>query len=75
MKKPLNPQKICVWCALSPRCLVGHMSLTVDSEMYQHIITHYISMSEDNKHHCWLQQDGATCHTYRGTTDSPKVNL
>ena len=76
-EKSLHPQKISVQCAFSRRCIVGTISFKakVDSEPYQHIITYFISISEDNKHHCWLQPDGVTCHTSCETMDSPKVYL
>jgi hypothetical protein len=53
LEKPLHPQKISVQCALSTRCLVGPILLeaTVDIEVFQHIITHLMSMLGDNKQH------------------------
>lgn len=70
IKKSLHPKKIGVWCALSSKHLVGPIFETrFDSEAYQDIITQCISMLEEEERHCWLQQDGSTCHSSCETRD------
>ncbi|XP_033608191.1 uncharacterized protein LOC111866527 isoform X2 [Cryptotermes secundus] len=62
--KPLHYQKIGVLCAV-PRQIVGPIffETTVNSPVYQDIITQFIVLLEVDERECWLQQDGATCHT------------
>ncbi|KAL4084269.1 hypothetical protein QTP88_028094 [Uroleucon formosanum] len=66
---PLHSQKIGVWCAISRRRIVGPIffETTVNSVVYQDIITQFISLLEINEGDCWLQQDNATCHTSNRT--------
>lgn len=66
---PLHCLKIGVWCAVSRRRIVGPIFYegTVNSIVYQDIITQFISLLENDERYCWLQQDGATCHTSNDT--------
>jgi hypothetical protein len=66
---PLHSQKIGVWCAISRRRIVGliFFETTVNSVVYQDIITQFISLLDIDEGDCWLQQDNATCHTYNET--------
>lgn len=68
-ERPLHCQKTGVWCALSRRRIVGPLffETTVNSVVYQDIITQFIALLEEDERYCWLQQDGATCHTSNET--------
>ncbi|PNF28643.1 hypothetical protein B7P43_G08721, partial [Cryptotermes secundus] len=63
-EKPLHCQKIRVWCAVSCHQVVGPIffDTTVNSPVYQDIITQLIVLLAVDEHECWLQQDSATCH-------------
>lgn len=66
---PLHCLKIGVWCAVSRHRIVGPIFYegNVNSVVYQDIITQFISLLEYDERFCWLQQDGATCHTSNET--------
>ena len=68
-EKPLHCQKIGVWCAVSRRRRVGPIffETTVNSVVYQDIITHFIALLEHDERERWLHQDGATCHSSNET--------
>ena len=58
-----------MWCAVSHRQIVGRIfsETTVNSPVYQDIITQFIALLEVDECECWLQQDSATCHTSNET--------
>jgi hypothetical protein len=58
---PLHSQKICCWCAISHKWIVGPIffSETVTAEKYQEILIQFISFLNEEERFCWLQQDGA----------------
>ena len=64
-EKPLHPQKLGVWCAVSHWRVVGPIffEATVNGDVYQDIITQFIALLDDDERYCWFQQDGATYHT------------
>jgi hypothetical protein len=68
-EKPIQPQKNGLWCDLSCRRSAGPIffQTAVKSEVHQDMITQLISVLEEDERHCWLQQYGATCHTFRET--------
>ena len=49
-EKPLHPQNIGVWCAVSCRRVVGPIffEATVNDDVYQDIITQFIVLLEEN---------------------------
>ncbi|GFS99261.1 putative DD41D transposase [Trichonephila clavipes] len=71
--------KLTVWCALWAGGIIGPYffkndeghNVTVNGDRYRAMITNFF-IPELNKHdfqELWFQQDGATCHTARATTD------
>jgi hypothetical protein len=71
-EKPLQSQKIGMWCAVSHRRIVGttFFETTVNSPVYQDIIRQFIALLEVDERECWLQQYGATSHTSNETMPS-----
>ncbi|GFX34436.1 putative transposable element [Trichonephila clavipes] len=79
VETPLHPEKLTVWCALWARGIIspyffksdeGH-NVTVNGDRYRAMISNFF-IPELNNHdvqELWFQQDGATCHTARATTD------
>jgi hypothetical protein len=57
-EKPLHCQKIGVRCAVSRRRIVGPIffETTMNSPVYQDIITQFIALLEVDELECWLQQ-------------------
>ncbi|PNF31709.1 hypothetical protein B7P43_G13371 [Cryptotermes secundus] len=66
---PSHYQKIGEWCAVSRRRIVGPISFetTVNSPVYQDIITQFIALLEVDEREGRLQQHGATCLTSNET--------
>ncbi|GFW85426.1 uncharacterized protein TNCV_144711 [Trichonephila clavipes] len=75
----LHPEKLTVWCALWAGGIIGPYffkndeghNVTVNGDRYRAMITNFF-IPELNNHdvqELWFQQDGATCHTARGTID------
>ncbi|GFW48502.1 DUF4817 domain-containing protein [Trichonephila clavipes] len=78
----LHPEKLTVWCALWAGGIIGPYffkndeghNVTVNGDRYRAMITNFF-IPELNNHdvqELWFQQDGATCHTARATTDLSK---
>ena len=53
------------------RSIVGPIffETTIDREVHNDIIINSISKMEEEERHCWLQQNGATCHIAREAMD------
>ncbi|GFW91925.1 sodium bicarbonate cotransporter 3 [Trichonephila clavipes] len=79
VETPLHPEKLTVWCALWAGGIIGQYffkndeghNVTVNGDRYRAMITNFF-IPELNNHdvqELWFQQDGATCHTARGTID------
>ncbi|GFS94086.1 uncharacterized protein TNCV_3785711 [Trichonephila clavipes] len=78
VETPLHPEKLTVWCALWAGGIIGPYfkndeghNVTVNGDRYRAIVTNFF-IPELNNHdvqELWFQQDGATCHTARATTD------
>ncbi|GFW03977.1 uncharacterized protein TNCV_2050931 [Trichonephila clavipes] len=82
VETPLHPEKLTVWCALWVGGIIGPYffkndeghNVTVNGDRYRGMITNFF-IPELNNHdvqELWFQQDGATCHTARGTIDLMK---
>ncbi|GFV38192.1 uncharacterized protein TNCV_710151 [Trichonephila clavipes] len=79
VEKPLHPEQLTVWCALWAGGIIGPYffkndeghNVTVNGDQYRAMITNFF-IPELNNHdvqELGFQQDGATCHTARGTID------
>lgn len=67
----LHPQKVGVWCAISPQRVIGPIFFeeTVNAERYQAILMQFIALLEPHERRCWFQQDGAKAHTAVSSID------
>ncbi len=63
--------KVGVWCVISQRRVIGPIFFdkSLDSDAYTGIIQNFIALLEENERYAWFQQDGATAHTAKKTTD------
>ncbi|XP_065675584.1 uncharacterized protein LOC136091800 [Hydra vulgaris] len=71
-EKPLNPEKLTVWCALWAGGIIGLYIFKNDvGDRYRAMITDFFvpRLNNHNVQELWFQQDGATCHTARATID------
>ena len=66
----LHPQKIGVWAAMSgERIHFSFFEGRVDSDKYCSFIDQFaVTLTENERHIAWFQQDNATAHTSRRTT-------
>lgn len=77
MERPMHPQRATVWCGFWARGVIGPFffeddtgtAVTVNGDRYRRMISDWLwpIMEGMNIENCWLQQDGATCHTSRET--------
>ncbi|GFY26927.1 uncharacterized protein TNCV_930681 [Trichonephila clavipes] len=78
-KSALDEKNLTVWCVLWAGGIIGPYffkndegyNVTVIGDRYRAMITNFF-IPELNTHdvqELWFQQDGATCHTARATTD------
>jgi len=68
-----------VWCGFWSGGIIGPYffrnevgnTVTVNGERYRSMITNFLwpQLEEVDLHNIWFQQDGATCHTARATTE------
>lgn len=84
-QKALHSPKVTVWCAISPKKIIGPFffeddrgaTVTVTSERYIVMINNFFvpQLQEDDidVSDVWFQQDGATAHTARVSMDTLKA--
>lgn len=71
MEKPLHPNYVTVWAAVSCQGVIGpffmedeqERHVTVNSNRYLSMLVERFYPAVPNKDTAWLQQDGATAHT------------
>lgn len=78
-QEPLHPIKVTAWCAVYAGGVIGPFffenatgqTTTVDGARYRAMITQLFlpQLDELGLGNMWFQQDGATAHTARATTD------
>jgi hypothetical protein len=78
-EEPLHPLKVTAWCAVYAGGVIGPFffengvgqTLTVNGERYRAMINDFLmpQLDELGLENMWFQQDGATAHTARETTD------
>lgn len=81
-EEPLHPLKVTVWCAVFAGGVIGPFffedvagqTVTVNGERYRAMINEFFlpQLDELGLENMWFQQDGATAHTARATTDMLK---
>jgi len=65
-ERPLQVQKIGVWCAISGTRIIGPIFFdrTVNTEVYMNIFEEFCAqLTEEERQNLLFQQDGMTCHT------------
>lgn len=82
-EKPLHPQKVTAWCAVHGGGVIGPYffedaaghTTTVDGARYRDMLTGFFlpKLNELGLEDMWFQQDGATAHSARTTTDILKA--
>lgn len=78
-EEPLHPLKVTAWCAVHAGGVIGPFffenaagqTTTVDGARYRAMLTEFFlpELDELGLVDMWFQQDGATAHTARATTD------
>jgi hypothetical protein len=66
-----NPQKICMWCAISERRIIGPLffETTINGQAYHELIQQFIALLQVDECNCWFQQDSTTAHTAATTME------
>ncbi|CAB3238242.1 unnamed protein product [Arctia plantaginis] len=82
-EEPLHPLKVTAWCAVHAGGVIGPFffenaagqTTTVDGARYRAMLTEFflLQLNELGLEDMWFQQDGATAHTARATTDILKT--
>ncbi|PSN55098.1 hypothetical protein C0J52_01889 [Blattella germanica] len=68
-EQPLHDQEIGLWCTMTTKRIVGliFFDTTVNTDVYLTFLEEFHPQLTEEEHNCcFLQQDGATCHTSEG---------
>ena len=74
-EKPLHSEKVTVWCAMTPTCVIGPYffkdgqgaPVTITAERYNNMLNDFFipELQRLQLTNMWMQQNGATSHTAR----------